>query len=163
MRYSCREVDVSFLQIAPVRIVNVVDIDATAQQIFSVWQDAQAWPLWFENIIDVEWTSAEPFGVGTTREVTLDTMRIDETFIVWETDKRFCFYLTGTSKPFFHAFCEDYQLEKLANNRTRFTYTVAYEPAGWFRLLGPFGIMAMKKMFRQGASGLAAYMSRIAN
>jgi len=159
MKYTCREVDVSFLQTAPVRIVNVVEIDASAEQIFSLWRDAQAWPKWFKNIIDVEWTSAEPFGVGTTREVTLDTMRIDETFIVWENNKRFCFYLSRTSKHFFHALCEDYQLEKLANNKTRFTYTVAYEPAGLFRLLGPFGTMVMKKMFRRGALGLAAYMS----
>ncbi len=160
MRFSCRPVDPDFLYSAPVRIVNEVTINAAPEKVFEVLEDPDAWPKWFKDIVRVEWTSPKPFGVGTTRAVTLKAMTVYEKFLVWETGKRFSFYFTETSLPFAHAFCEDYRLEASGSGTTRFIYTVALEPRFLIRLAGPVGRFILGRMFRNGARSLAIYMER---
>jgi hypothetical protein len=72
------------------------------------------------GIHKVVWTSNKPYGVGTTRTVWLALVTADEYFFRWEQNRRFSFYLTGHSMPFFHAFAEDYLLEEVAPGRTQF-------------------------------------------
>ncbi len=159
-RFPCRPVDLNFLNSAPVRFVNEVTINASPERVFAVLEDPESWPKWFKDIVRVEWTSPRPFGVGTTRTVTLKTMTVYEKFITWETGKRFTFYFTETSMPFAHAFCEDYRLESSGNGRTQFTYIVAYEPRFLIRLAGPVGRLIIGRMFRNGARSLATYMEK---
>lgn len=160
MKYPCREVDLIFLETAPVRFVNVVEVNATPEQIFSSWQEAQSWPQWYDGILDVEWTSEAPFGVGTTRTVKLATATVYEKFILWEQNKRFSFYFTGVNKKLFAALAEDYELEVLANGKTRFTYTVAYEPDGLLRWAGPIGRFVMRSTFAKATQSMAVYMDK---
>jgi len=158
MRIMCRPVDSSYLESAPYKFVNEVEINASAEEIFSVLEDAEAWPKFFKAISNVTWTSPKPFGVGTTRTVTSQGMKFHEEFVVWEQNKRYAFYFTATSMPFVNALYEDYLLEELANGITKFTYTVACEPKLFIRLLGPIGKNMLGKTFKEGAEGLRSYM-----
>lgn len=158
MAYSCREVDERFLDSAPLKFVNEVVIDATPGQTFDVLEDGDSWPKWFKDIVKVEWTSSKPFGVGTTRTVTLKTMTVYEKFFIWESGRRFAFFFTEMSLPLASAFCEDYRLEAIGDGKTRFTYIVACEPRLMLKLLGPIGKWVFGSMFRKGAQSLAAFM-----
>jgi hypothetical protein len=128
--------------------------------VFKVFEDGESWPKWFKDIIKVEWTSPKPFGVGTTRTVTLKTMTVYEQFISWDPGKRFTFYLTAASVPFLHALCEDYRLEPLGNGKTKFTYIVAYEPRLLLKLAGPIGRWIFGNMFHNAVLSLAAFMEK---
>jgi uncharacterized protein YndB with AHSA1/START domain len=160
-RFACREVDLGFLESAPVRFVNQVEIDAPPERVFEVLEDGESWPKWFKDIVRVEWTSPKPFGVGTTRTVTLKTMTVYEKFIAWDPGKRFTFYFTATSTPSAHAFIEDYRLKASGQGGTKFTYTVAYEPRLPLKMAGPVAKLILGNMFRNGARSLAAFMKEM--
>ena len=160
-QFSCRTVDLNFLDSAPVKIVNEVEINASPERVFRVFEDAESWPKWFKEIVNVEWTSPQPLGVGSTRTVTLKTMTAYEKFIAWDAGKRFTFYFTAASQPIVHAFCEDYRLEASGEGKTKFTHTVAYEPRLLLKLAGPIGKRHLGNMFRDGARSLATFMNAI--
>src|SRR6476469_6978469 len=125
MRFSCHPVEASFFDTAPMRFTNVADLDAPAAKVFAIFEDGESWPKWFRAIQKVVWTSKKPYGVGTTRTVSLAAVTLDERFSRWEQNRRFSFYVTGQSVPLSHAFAEDYLLEEIGAGKTRFTYTVA--------------------------------------
>ena len=71
MRFSGRPVDASFLDTAPMRFKNVVELNASPAKVFAIFEDGESWPQWFRAIRKVAWTSSKPYGVGTTRTVWL--------------------------------------------------------------------------------------------
>lgn len=73
MRFTCRPVDASFFDIAPMRFKNEVEPDAPPAMVFAIFDDEQSWPEWFRAIHKVVWTSNKPHGVGSTRTVSLLT------------------------------------------------------------------------------------------
>jgi len=158
MKFECRKVGEDFINSAPERFVNVVEVNASPEKIFEIFEDENQWPLWFKDIVKVTWTSPKPFGVGTTRTVKLKPLTVYENFIVWETNKRFTFYLTHTSLPLAHALIEDYVLEPIDDGKTKFTYTVVYDPKPILKLAGPLGKMAFGRMFKNAAKGLKKYI-----
>ena len=160
MPVSCREVDISFLDIAPEKVINIVELEAPIETVFAMLEDENAWPKWFADILKVTWTSPKPFGVGTTRTVKLKPLTVWEKFFIWEDNKRFAFYFTQTSLPFVKALVEDYQLEKIDDNNTRFTYTVAYEPALPLKLTGPIGRSMLRRMFGKAAKSFVNYVAQ---
>lgn len=160
MAAQCRTVDLKFLELAPEIIINIVEVPATPEQIFATFEDAQAWPKWFKGIQSVEWTSKKPFGVGTTRTVSLGALKVWEHFDRWEQNKGFTFHFTQTSLPFVRALMEDYQLEKIDEKNTRFTYTVAYEPSLVLKLSGSIGRAALRRNFGRAAKSLVNYMKK---
>lgn len=156
----CRPVDETFFATAPRRYVYAAELDVSAAEAFRVLEDGDSWPHWFEGIRRVEWTSPRPFGIGTTRTVTLASATVYEHFFRWENGRRFAFYLTAhdAAIPLFRALAEDYQLEDLPGGRARFTYRVALEPTLAFRALWPLGGPAMEAQFRRAPEGLARYV-----
>jgi hypothetical protein len=136
MRFACRSADVTFFESAPWRFVNTVDLDNEPASVFRIFEDAASWPKWFDGIRRVEWTSPQPFGVGTTRTVTLTTLAADERFIVW---------------------AEDYRLEPIVGGKTRFTHTVAIDPGILLRFAAPFARPSFAGMFANAARGLQRF------
>lgn len=66
-----------------------------------VWNallDPVAWTEWLP-ITKVEWTSPQPYGVGTTRTVEIKDNIIDETFIIWEEGSRMAFRFDRSGFP----------------------------------------------------------------
>lgn len=119
-----------FFDEAPARFVAEVDVAATPEDVFDAFEDAESWPQWALPIKKVEWTSPRPFGIGTTRTVTMIGGVGKEVFIAWERGKRMAFRFTETSMPNTAAFAEDYQVTDLGTGRTRVRWIMAMEPTG---------------------------------
>ncbi len=160
MKFKCKSVDMDFLERAPVRFVNEIELDASPKDVFTIFEDATAWREWIKEIISVEWTNPRPYGVGTTRTVKGSLLTFNEYFFVWEQNKRFAFYVTDVSLPMFKAFAEDYRLEDLGNNRCKFIYTVCLEPNFLMRLGSSFVLKLYDKLFQKITKNLAEYIRR---
>ena len=61
-----------------------------AQRLFALFEEGATWSEFFPVIRKVEWTSPRPFGVGTTRTVTvIGGVRLDEVFWAWKPSEDF--------------------------------------------------------------------------
>src|SRR3954468_24891884 len=130
-RYDCEPVTDDFIDTAPARYVNAVVVDASPAEIWTALEEAAAWPRWATPIKKVEWTSPAPFGVGTTRTVTMvGRMIVDEEFIAWEPGTRMAFRFNTASMNGVSAFAERYPLEPVTPSSTRVTWTMAMAPRG---------------------------------
>jgi len=128
--FPCERVDLSFLENAPFRFHNSVDLAITPEQLFEVLGDAEAWPRWAKAITKVTWTSPEPRGVGTTRIVNMHGGLVgDEEFLAWEPFTRMAFRFNECSTRAVAAFAEDYRVEVIPGG-CRLTWTMAQKPAG---------------------------------
>ena len=159
MTSKCRPVGLDFIEGAPWRFENTVDLEATPEAVFDILADGESWPQWFDGIKRVAWTSPEPKGVGTTRTVTLTTMTAHEHFLAWERGRRFAFRFDGLSRPLWRAGIEDYRLEAREGNRTRFFYGVYLEPSLVLRLVSPIARARFTSMFREATEGLQTYVA----
>lgn len=142
---ECRIIDTAFFDEAPTRFEAEVEIKASPEKIFEIFEDARAWPAWAPPIQRVDWTSPKPFGVGTTRTVTMSFgMAGDEKFIAWEPGKRMAFCFTRTTMPNVAAFGEDYHVEDLGNGRCRVRWIMVMEPDGISATLMPLTAPLMR-------------------
>ncbi len=152
----CREVGLEFVDDAPYRYVADVTVRATPEQVFEVFEDAEAWTVWALPIQKVEWTSPKPFGVGTTRTVSMAGGMVgDEVFIAWERGRHMAFRFTAASMPGVGAFAEDYHVTDLGDGTCRVHWVMAIEPSGInavvMRFTGwmmGFGLQFMLNRFR---------------
>jgi hypothetical protein len=69
--FLCERISVSFTRAAPYRFSYSVDLAITPEQLFKVLAEEESWPHWASVITNVNWTSPEPRGVGTTRTVDM--------------------------------------------------------------------------------------------
>jgi hypothetical protein len=152
--FECTKVGLEFLD----QTRNVFRVEeivrATPEQVFEVFEDAHAWTVWAMPIQKVEWTSPKPFGVGTTRTVSMmGGMDGYEEFIAWERGKRMAFSFVGCSKDATEKFLEDYRVTDLGDGRCRVEWYMAMEPRGFSRHLmwmtRPIMRMANRRMFRK--------------
>ncbi|BBY21199.1 SRPBCC family protein [Mycobacterium stomatepiae] len=132
--HPCERVDLDFIETAPFRFRNSVDLAITPEQVFDVLADADAWPRWASVITKVTWTSPEPRGVGTTRIVEMrGGITGDEEFLAWEPFTHMAFRFNQCSTAAVAAFAEDYRVEVIPGG-CRLTWTMAQKPAGPARL-----------------------------
>lgn len=135
--FPCEHVDLGFVDSAPFRFRNSVDLAITPEQLFEVLGDAESWPRWAPVITKVTWTSPEPRGVGTTRIVEMRGGIVgDEEFLAWEPFTRMAFRFNECSSKAVAAFAEDYRVEVIPGG-CRLTWTMAQKPAGPARLVMP--------------------------
>jgi hypothetical protein len=128
--FACERVDESFIDTAPFRFRNSVDLAITPEQLFEVFADAESWPRWATVITKVSWTSPEPRGVGTTRTVDMRGGIVgNEEFLSWEPFTGMAFRFNECSTRAVAAFAEDYRIEVIPGG-CRLTWTMAQKPAG---------------------------------
>ena len=94
--FECTKVEVKFLQQTKNIFVAKEIIKASPEQIFEVFEDAQAQTEWATPIKKVEWTSAKPYGIGTTRSVHMmgDVIGYQE-FVEWGPGNHIAFTFVG--------------------------------------------------------------------
>jgi hypothetical protein len=151
-RYTYEQVGPEFLESAPVKLLAVVVVDAPPEAVFRAMEREDAWKAALD--LDVTWTSARPFGVGTTRTVrTSSGTELDEVFTAWDPGERMAFYMPGGSSRMFAAFYEDYALEPLDGGRCRLVWRVGIRMRGVAKLIGPL----VKRALEKGAGGFARF------
>jgi hypothetical protein len=160
--YECTPVGLEFLD----QTKNVFHaseiVRATPEQVFEVFEDAHAWTVWAMPIQKVEWTSPKPFGIGTTRTVSMmGGMDGYEEFVAWEPGKRMAFTFIGCSKDATEKFLEDYRVADLGDGTCQVDWYMAMEPRGFSRrimwMTRPLMRFANRRMFRKFKAYTEAY------
>jgi hypothetical protein len=127
--FPLTRVDAAFLDTAPVRYSETVDLPVPAERVWeSITSDESvgAWGLG----VRVRWTTARPFGVGARRDVDLPlrSMTIREEFFEWDEGRSFAFAVYAANRRIFRSFAERWEVEPTASG-SKFTWTMAIEPA----------------------------------
>jgi carbon monoxide dehydrogenase subunit G len=147
--HPCQQVGVDWLERAPLRFSNDIDVALTPDDLFGVLARADPWPRWATVITHVEYTSPEPHGVGTTRIVTMrGGMVADEEFLAWEPGRQLAFRFTSSATKSLGAFVENYRLEPIAGG-TRMTWELGMELAGPSKVLSPLTRPVTDAVFRR--------------
>jgi ribosome-associated toxin RatA of RatAB toxin-antitoxin module len=160
MQFYCDPIELAYLDTAPYRIENQVIVKASPERVFELFEDGNSWVQWVDAIDRVEWTSPQPFGVGTTRTVRLKALTVYEKFIAWDRGKQLSFYFSSTSLPFARAFGEDYQLEPIDNGNTKITHIVGFEPHFLLKVIGPTLKRSMCTTFQTALQSLANILQK---
>ena len=155
--YPCERVELSFIQSAPFRFSNSVDLAITPEQLFEVLADADSWPRWAKVITKVTWTSPEPYGVGTTRTVDMrGGLTGDEEFLAWEPYTYLAFRFNSCSNKAVAAFAEEYRVVETPGG-CRLTWTMAQKPTGPARFGLVLGGPLMNLSFKWFLANLRRY------
>ena len=156
--YQCERVELDFIDRAPFRFVSTVDLAITAEQLFEVLSDETSWPHWATVITNVEWTSAEPRGVGTTRTVTMRGNIVgDEEFLAWEPFSHMAFRFNTSTSNAISAFAEDYRVVETPQG-CHLTWVMAMKPSGLVGRLGmTLGQPVMAWLFQRFLHNLRRY------
>ena len=131
-RYETDKVDMSYFQTAPYLFRSEVTIRCTPQQLFASFEDEHSWSAWAMPITKVEWTSPKPFGIGTTRSVSMLGGLIGyEEFLAWEPNTHMAFRFNQVNKNnAIASFGENYDVTDLGNGLVKLVWTVGMAPAG---------------------------------
>jgi Polyketide cyclase / dehydrase and lipid transport len=126
---SLQPVDESYFDSAPQRFAHTWSI---AQPAEAVWAELVGpRPLHWCRGLSIRWTSAPPFGVGSTRQAKVlgGAITAHEYFFIWEEGRRYAFYFTRANVPVFANVAEDYVVEPDGADRCRFTWRVGLTPS----------------------------------
>ncbi|WAL68375.1 SRPBCC family protein [Amycolatopsis cynarae] len=131
--YPLDAADDDFLDTARFRFEHTTEIAAPPDRVWETLTADDALTSWTNLITGAEWTSPRPFGVGTTRTVTLahGAAALRERFYRWEEGHRMTFSAEAASRPGFRRFAEDVTIEPHADG-TRLTWVFAADAAAWF-------------------------------
>lgn len=149
-----RKVGAEFLDHAPVHEVLTQDIGLDAASTFRALEDAESWPEFLGPITEVVWTSATPFGVGTTRTIKGRRAVIHEEFWGWEDGRSMGFCFTEASVPLFSAFAEEWRVEPTGAHSCELLWRYAWETTRLARPLQPVLALGFR---RQGAASLQTF------
>ncbi|MGW1737519.1 SRPBCC family protein [Nocardia sp. NPDC001965] len=134
-RFSLSPAEDTFLDSAPHRYTHIVDIPAPVRQVWDTLVADDALVSWSTVITAATWTSPRPFGIGTTRTVTLGGfLRLEERFYRWDEGSRMTFTVDAASVPGLKRFAEDITLLPLGSG-TRVIWTFAVEGTASLRPL----------------------------
>ena len=155
--HPCDHVGLDFVDSAPNRFVNTVDLNITPEQLFEVLADAESWPHWAKAITNVEWTTPEPRGVGTTRLVTMRGGLLgSEEFIGWDEHTMMAFRFNEASEKRIKAFAERYDVVETPSG-CRLTWTMAMEVTGVARYTLAPSKPVLNATFRRFLKNLRKY------
>jgi Polyketide cyclase / dehydrase and lipid transport len=146
------ESDDDFLETAPFRYVNTVDVPVPPERTWAALTADETLVSWSPVVTGLRWTSPRPFSVGTTREVTLLRMvTARERYYRWDEGRRKTFTAVQASVPGLRRLAEDYVVEPTPTG-SRFIWTLALEPGPtlkpFLRLTNPITSLTVRRIAR---------------
>jgi hypothetical protein len=156
MASKLQPVDEGFFTSAPSRYAETFAIARPAAEVWAELVSEK--PLDWCRALSIRWTSARPFGVGTTREAKVlgGALKVQEHFFVWEEGRRYAFYVTEANLPLFKSVAEDYVVEPDGEGRCRFTWTLAVAPTALGKPGAPVNGLLFKSLFTDTRKHFAA-------
>lgn len=137
-RHPCTPMTIDDYDRMPERFVFTQALACSPTRLFEIFDDAHAWTVWAPGLAHVEWTSPAPYGVGTTRTVTLrGGPNVYEEFIAWTPGSLMAFTFVAASEPIWKRFGERYRVRETPEG-CELEWTVAYEPASYFAAFHPW-------------------------
>jgi hypothetical protein len=117
-----------FLEAAPFRYVYTVDRSVPPESIWAALTADNTLVSWSPLVTGLRWTTPRPFGVGTTREVTmLRLLTTRERYYRWDSGRRKTFTAVAASVPGLRRLAEDNVVERTPGG-SRFIWTLVLEP-----------------------------------
>jgi hypothetical protein len=117
-----------FLTAAPFRYVNTIDVAAPPDKTWAALTADDTLVSWSPLVTRLHWTTPRPFGVGTTREVTiLRLITARERYYRWEQGRRKTFTAVQVTVPGVRGLAEDYVVEPTPDG-SRLIWTLGLEP-----------------------------------
>lgn len=162
MWFTLRPLPESYARTARHTFVMERELETSAEALFALLADAEAWPKWFPDMRRVTWLSpeGERARVDAVRRADTGSGDVIEHFVVWDAPRRFAFYAERMSTPLVSEFFEDYEITPLGPQRSKLRWVVAFEPRLVFRPL-MFAIRPrFAAMFDGAADALVAYVKR---
>jgi uncharacterized protein YndB with AHSA1/START domain len=159
MWFDVESMPLSFTERSPRHIRNERVIDATPARVFEIFATGEAQREWFQDFVENRWTSSEPHGVGSTREVELKMLTVKERFLAWDPGSRLAFAIEGITLPIVTGMVEDLQFSPASGGGTRVVWTVHYRPSLLMRPIHPVARLIFGRLFRLSLEGLARYAS----
>jgi uncharacterized protein YndB with AHSA1/START domain len=152
--------ELSFVDVAPVRVVETVDVPASPQRVFEALNDPAAIGAWWRGAGRIEWVSHEPRGVGSVRMISPSRgLRLEETFIGWDPGQLWACTITAASIPLFATYVIRVDLDEQQTDATRLTWTSAVAPSRLGRLAGPVFARIVRRTIRRGLAGLPSHFA----
>lgn len=143
-------VEESFLDSAPTRYTRTWSIARPSSEVWAELVGER--PLHWCRGLAINWTSAPPLAVGSTRQATaLGALKVQEHFFIWEQGRRHAFYATESNVPLFRSLAEDYVVEPDGPHRCTFTWRVASAPTLLGKLGGPLNSLLFTGFFKDTA------------
>lgn len=141
-----------FLESAPFRYVNSVDVPVPPERTWAALTADDTLVSWTDLVTGLRWTSPRPFGVGTTREITmLRLITARERYYRWDEGRRKTFTGVQASVRGLRRLAEDYVVESTPTG-SRFTWTLALEPGPALkpplRLMSPITSWMVRRIAR---------------
>ena len=141
-----------FLEAAPFRYVNTVDLPVAPEPMWAALTADDTLVSWSPLVTGLRWTTPRPFGVGTTREVTiLRLLTSRERYYRWDQGRRKTFTVVEVSVPGLRRLAEDYVVERTPGG-SRFIWTLALEPGSMLkpilRLTNPVTAWILRRVAR---------------
>lgn len=153
--------DTDFIDTAGVKIATLVELSATAAEVWAVLTDNERWPEWFPAAKACRTTSEEPGGVGASRWIHFDLFKVNERFIVWEPPHRWAFTILDANLPGIVSVVEDYRVEPIDEDRTAVRHTLAAEFAPYMRPLVPILKRRNRSLFEKGLAGIQGQVEKL--
>jgi len=123
-----------FLRRAKAHSVAECEYPIPAERLFALFEEGPTWSEFFPVIRKVEWTSPRPFGVGTTRTVTvIGGAHLDEVFWAWKPGSQMGFAITAASNRAIQGLVELYDFLPLDDGRCTLRWEMGMELSGPMR------------------------------
>jgi len=158
MWFSTRRSELSYVDASPRRIANVVDIAAPPERLFHLFATGERQTEWFEDFVACRWTSPEPHGVGSEREIELALVSVKERFLVWEPGARLTFSIDAITMPIVSQMVEDLRFVPTSEGKgTQLIWHVHYTPSAMMIPVHEFARLMFARMFRRSAEGVKRF------
>jgi Polyketide cyclase / dehydrase and lipid transport len=153
-------VELSFADVAPVRVVEVLTIPARPGQVFEALNSPEAW---WRGARGVKWLTPAPHGVGSVRNISpARGLRLEETFVAWQPGILWACTITKASLPLFARYLIRVDIEPAGPETSTLRWTSAVAP-GWLgRLAGPLFARIVRHTIRFGLAGLPGHFRNAA-
>jgi len=156
MWFPTKPSELDYADSSSFRIANVVTIAAPPARVFELFATGERQETWFADFKACRWSSPEPHGVGSTREIELKMLTVKERFLAWEPGARMTFSIDAITLPIVKQMMEDLRFEPF-DGGTRLVWHVHYEPTLPMRAVHPAARTIFGRMFRLSAEGLKRY------
>lgn len=158
--HALQDLDDTFFRTAPHVYRYPIDLDVPPERVWQSLTSEESVSAWGPFVKSLRWTSPRPFGVGTTREVTLPlgVITVREQFLLWEEGRHYRFRATHANRPLLRRFGEDYVVEPHGTG-SRLTWTFALEAEPNFHLLIAAASPLNRLSFGHAARGARSYFA----
>ncbi|MDG2113389.1 MAG: SRPBCC family protein [Actinomycetota bacterium] len=136
-------------------------VDATPAAIWGAITETAGWTQWFPKMTRAESVSQQAT-LGSTRTIKIGALVAEERIVLAKENEAWAFAVTRTNLPLAKRMLEMLQLEDVStpeHTRTRVSYTGAFEPLWFNRLMFRLVKRNVATTWRHGLDGLASHVA----